>query len=120
MRTVSIFKNGKNQAIQLPKDMAFEGVSELEIVKVGDVVTLRPSRPSWLSLADSEAADKDFLLSRENVVSDEGGVEWQPKHICWIHVFVALLCASSLRHFYSGYKNGVIPASYRGLRHYLR
>jgi len=29
MRTVSIFKNGKNQAIRLPKDMEFNGLSEL-------------------------------------------------------------------------------------------
>lgn len=29
MRTVSIFKNGTNRAILLPRDLDFEGVSEL-------------------------------------------------------------------------------------------
>lgn len=29
MRIVSIFKNGNNRAIRLPRDMDFEGVSEL-------------------------------------------------------------------------------------------
>ncbi len=35
MRTVSIFKNGNNRAIRLPRDLDFEGVSELEIVREG-------------------------------------------------------------------------------------
>ncbi|MBE9610961.1 type II toxin-antitoxin system VapB family antitoxin [Chitinilyticum piscinae] len=72
MRTVSIFKNGKNQAVRLPKDMEFEGVSELEIVKNGDSITLRPLRPSWLSFADQPKADDDFLQDRSPVVGDEG------------------------------------------------
>ena len=42
MRTVSVFKNGNNQAVRLPKDMEFEDVSELEIIKIGEVITLRP------------------------------------------------------------------------------
>jgi antitoxin VapB len=47
MRTVSIFKNGNNRAIRLPRDMDFEGVSELEIVREGDRIILRPVRPTW-------------------------------------------------------------------------
>ena len=31
MRTVSFFKNGNNQAVCLPADMAYEGIGELEI-----------------------------------------------------------------------------------------
>lgn len=38
MRTVSIFKNGNNRAIRLPRDLDFDGVSELEIVREGDMV----------------------------------------------------------------------------------
>lgn len=49
MRTVSIFKNGNNRAIRLPRDLDFEGVSELEIVREGDTLILRPARPSWSS-----------------------------------------------------------------------
>ena len=72
MRTVSIFKNGKNQAVRLPKDFEFEGVNELEIHKEGDVITLRPARPDWLSFGEQEKADNDFMANREDVITDEG------------------------------------------------
>jgi len=72
MRTVSIFKNGKNQAIRLPADMSYEGVGELEIARSGDIITLRPVRPSWLSLAKLPKADADFMQERRSVISDEG------------------------------------------------
>jgi len=72
MRTVSIFRNGKNQAVRLPKDMEFEGVTELEIIREGDAVILRPARPDWLSFAELPAEDADFLEKRPVVVDDEG------------------------------------------------
>jgi antitoxin VapB len=75
MRTVSIFKNGNNRAIRLPRDMDFEGVSELEIVREGDRIILRPVRPTWGSFAKMEKADPDFMAEREDVVSDEGRVD---------------------------------------------
>jgi antitoxin VapB len=64
MRTVSIFKNGNNRAIRLPRD--------LEIVREGDSIILRPVRPTWGSFAQFEKADPDFMAEREDVVSDEG------------------------------------------------
>ncbi len=77
MRTVSIFKNGANQAVRLPKDMGFEGVSELEIIKEGNTIMLRPikAKPDWLSFSAVEKADEDFMCDREDVVSDEGRFE---------------------------------------------
>jgi len=36
MRTVSIFKNGNNRAIRLPRDLDFDGVNELEIIRFSD------------------------------------------------------------------------------------
>ena len=57
--------------------MEFDGVSELEITKTGDSITLRPVRPNWLSFADQEKADDDFLSEREQIVSDEGRVEFE-------------------------------------------
>lgn len=72
MRTVSIFKNGNNRAIRLPRDLDFDGVSELEIVREGDSIILRPVRPTWGSFAQFEKADADFMAEREGVVSDEG------------------------------------------------
>ncbi len=72
MRTVSIFKNGKNQAIRLPADMAYTDVGELEITRHGDTITLRPVRPSWLSLGQLTKAKDDFLNERPVVIDDEG------------------------------------------------
>lgn len=72
MRTVAIFKNGKNQAVRLPRDMEYQEVNELEIIKNGDVITLRPIRPDWLSFENLEKADSDFLIEREDVITDEG------------------------------------------------
>ncbi len=47
MRTVSIFQNGNNQAIRLPRDMDFDGVKELQIKREGDTLILRPVKPTW-------------------------------------------------------------------------
>ncbi|AWK13696.1 type II toxin-antitoxin system VapB family antitoxin [Candidatus Fukatsuia symbiotica] len=72
MRTVSIFNNGKNRAIRLPKDMDFDNITELEIIKDGDSLILRPIRPTWISLIEQEkVVDDDFLSERENII-DEG------------------------------------------------
>ena len=71
MRTVSVFKNGNNRAIRLPRDMDFEGVNELEIVKEGNSIILRPVRPSWRTFTQLEKAEPDFLADRENIISDE-------------------------------------------------
>ena len=71
MRTVSIFKNGTNQAIRFPKEMEFSGVSELEITKIGDRLILQSVRPSWLSFATCERASDDFMIDREEIIVDE-------------------------------------------------
>lgn len=71
MRTVAIFKNSRNQAIRIPKDMEFQGISELEIRKEGDTLILRPARPTWRSLQNLMLADNDFLPERQDVI-DEG------------------------------------------------
>jgi len=75
MRTVSVFKNGNNRTIRLPRDMDFEGVSELEIIREGDSIILRPVRPTWGSFIQEEKADPDFMTEREDVISDEGRVD---------------------------------------------
>ncbi len=72
MRTVSIFKNGNNRAIRLPRELDFEGVSELEIIREGNSIILRPVRPTRSSFLDLEKADPDFMAEREDVVCDEG------------------------------------------------
>ncbi|MHD0644166.1 type II toxin-antitoxin system VapB family antitoxin [Pseudomonas aeruginosa] len=72
-RTASLFMNGKNQAVRLPSDMRFEGVTEVEISREGDVITLRPVRPTWESLAHLPKADPDFLMERPAVIEPGRG-----------------------------------------------
>lgn len=69
-RTVSIFRNNRNQAIRLPKEFEFQGVTELTIEKQGDTILLRPVRPDWLSLAQEPLADADFLRERPALVEE--------------------------------------------------
>ena len=57
MRTVSIFKNGNNRAIRLPRDLDFDGVSELEIVREGDSA----SRPADLGLVRAAGQGRSGL-----------------------------------------------------------
>lgn len=69
-RTVSIFRNNRNQAIRLPKDFEFQGVTELTIKRQGDSTLLRPVRPGWLSLADEPPADADVLGERPDLIEE--------------------------------------------------
>ena len=70
MRKVSIFRNNRNRAVRLPKDMEFPGVTELSIERQGDAIILRPLRPSWTSLRDVAASDEDFLRQRPDVIEE--------------------------------------------------
>jgi len=75
MRTASLFKNGKNQAVRLPKEFEFEGVTEVEIQRDGESIILTPKRKSWASFSEVERADKDFLGERPDLF-DEGRVDF--------------------------------------------
>lgn len=66
VRVVPITKHDKNQVICLPKDMEYQGVNELEIIKNGDEIILRPVRPNWVSFADFEKADDNFMTERKD------------------------------------------------------
>ena len=68
MKTASLFKNGQSQAVRLPKEFEFTGMSEVEIMREGDAVILRPIRKSWTSFAETDKADTDFLTEREDVM----------------------------------------------------
>jgi len=74
VRTASLFKNGKNQAVRLPKEFEFDGVTEVEISKEGESIVLTPKRKSWMSLLETERADADFLVDRPDILED-GRVE---------------------------------------------
>ena len=68
MYTAKIFKNGRSQAVRIPKDYAFEGVTELTVQKVGQKLILEPARKSWLTLNDeSSPVDDNFLAERPDL-----------------------------------------------------
>ena len=69
-RTVSIFRNNRNQAIRLPRDLEFQGVAELTIERQGDTIILRPVRPDWLSLMNEPHADEAFLRERSDLIEE--------------------------------------------------
>lgn len=68
MITVSLFKNGRNQAVRLPKELEFTGINKVEIRKQGNSIIITPISKSWESFADV-----DFLLEKKDVI-DEGRV----------------------------------------------
>lgn len=71
IRKASLFRNNKNQAVRLPKDLEFEGVSEVTIRKEGNSLIISPVRASWLSFEHIEKADADFLIDRPNLMDDD-------------------------------------------------
>lgn len=47
MHTTRVFRNGNSQAVRIPADLAYERTDiELEIVRVGDEIRIRPARRS--------------------------------------------------------------------------
>jgi antitoxin VapB len=64
MRTAKLFKNGRNQAVRLPKEFRFEG-EEVYVKRVaGGVVLLSKSDP-WASVAEANAlSDPEHPIRR--------------------------------------------------------
>jgi antitoxin VapB len=74
MATASLFKNGRNQAVRLPKELEFVGISEVEIRKEGNSIIITPVRKNWKSFTNIPQADENFLLERAEIL-EEGQVE---------------------------------------------
>jgi antitoxin VapB len=65
MDTAKIFKNGKSQAIRLPKEYRFQG-SKVYVKQVGNAVVLIPEHDSWQTLIESLAQfSDDFMTERQ-------------------------------------------------------
>ena len=65
MKTAKLFKNGRSQAVRLPKEFRLGG-TQVFIKKVGNAVVLIPEHNSWESLVDSlEQFSQDFMESRD-------------------------------------------------------
>lgn len=65
MQTARLFKNGRSQAVRLPKEYRFSG-DRVFIKRVGNSVVLIPYQEPWESLFESlEQFSDDFMESRE-------------------------------------------------------
>jgi antitoxin VapB len=65
MQTAKLFKNGRSQAVRLPKEFQFEG-DEVIIKRHGEAVLLLPKHYSFNELkALLDDFDEDFQLERE-------------------------------------------------------
>jgi antitoxin VapB len=63
VKTAKIFRSGNSQAVRIPKEFQMEG-DEVEILKRGASLVLRPKRTSWATLVESlEKFTDDFMES---------------------------------------------------------
>jgi antitoxin VapB len=71
MNTAKLFKNGKSQAVRLPKQFKFQG-TEVYIKRIGRSVILIPKDDPWESLIGSlNDFSDDFMTKREQPVIDK-------------------------------------------------
>lgn len=71
MNTAKLFKNGKSQAVRLPKQFKFEG-TEVYIKRIGRNVILIPKDDPWESLISSlDDFSDDFMAEREQPLFDK-------------------------------------------------
>jgi len=64
MNTAKLFKNGKSQAVRLPREFKFQG-TEVYIKRIGRNVMLIPKDDPWESLLSSlDEFSDDFMVDR--------------------------------------------------------
>ncbi len=65
MNTAKTFKNGRSQAVRLPKECQIVG-EEVYVSKIGDAVILFPKGSGWKLLSESISLfTEDFLNDRQ-------------------------------------------------------
>jgi antitoxin VapB len=78
MQTAKLFKNGRSQAVRLPKEFRFDG-DEVGIQKVNDTVVLTPLNDPWKRFFDSlEKFPDDFMNDREQPTEQQEREELFP------------------------------------------
>ena len=61
MKTAKVFKSGNSQAVRIPKEFQIEG-AEVEILRQGASLLLRPRKESWAALVNSlKLFSDDFM-----------------------------------------------------------
>jgi antitoxin VapB len=72
MVRTKVFKSNQSQAVRLPKAVAFpEDVKDVEIVVVGNSRIVAPINQSWDSWFDRSPVSNDFMIDREQSVTQE-------------------------------------------------
>jgi antitoxin VapB len=61
MKTAKIFRSGNSRAVRIPKEFQLEG-NEVEIVKSGSSLVLRPCKRSWTPLFESLSKFTDDFM----------------------------------------------------------
>ncbi|WP_293908167.1 AbrB/MazE/SpoVT family DNA-binding domain-containing protein [Phenylobacterium sp.] len=76
MVTSRIFRSGNSEAVRLPKDVAFGRDMEVTIVRTGDVLTIRPTRPSVQEMLKKldELPAPDEIQKRDDFWPDRPGL----------------------------------------------
>ena len=71
MQTAKLFKNGRSQAVRLPKEFRFDD-AEVFIAKVDNVVMLIPHNDPWAGLMGSlDRFSDDFMSERSQAAVQE-------------------------------------------------
>ena len=72
MMTAKIFKNGRSQAVRLPKECRFN-TEEVAVNRVGDIVMLIPMDNKWDNFIQAiDMFTEDFMVNgRENQLIQE-------------------------------------------------
>lgn len=66
MKTAKIFKSGNSQAVRIPKEFQLDE-DEVEILKRGNTLVLRPKKKSWAALIESlQKFTDDFMEKGRN------------------------------------------------------
>jgi antitoxin VapB len=75
MKTAKVFKSGNSQAVRIPKEFRLDG-AEVEILRQGGALLLRPRKESWAALVNSlKMFSNDFMEDgrRQPPAQDRGG-----------------------------------------------
>jgi len=71
MNTAKIFKNGRSQAVRLPKEYRIDA-DDVFIKKIGDVIMLIPKDKIWEAFRNSfDGFSSDLDLKREDDIPQE-------------------------------------------------
>jgi antitoxin VapB len=70
MSIAKIFKNGRSQAIRLPKDFRFSG-KVVSISHLGNGVLIQPIRETWIDVYNAMSELDVFMEDREDLPAQE-------------------------------------------------